>query len=199
MKRQKPRGLRRLWRDSKGVTALEFGFVLPVLVLIVLGSMEFSMITFANALLEGGLREASRFGTTGAVPNGKTREEHIVDIMNQKGSGVLKLTTLNVDVKTYPNFSKIGMPEPYTDENGNGSYDSGESFTDVNCNGNWDADMGVAGAGAGGEVVLYQVNYDLPMITGFLNGFIGNNGTFPLAASVAVRNEPFDGVGGICS
>lgn len=193
------RRLRRLWRDSKGVTALEFAFVLPVLVLIVFGAMEFSMITFANALLEGGLREASRFGITGQVPSGSSREDYIVDIINLHGAGVVNLTTADVDVKTYTNFSKIGQPEPYTDQNGNGSYDSGEPYTDTNCNNSWDQDMGLAGAGAGGEVVLYSVNYDLPMITGFLNGFIGNNGTFPLEASVAVRNEPFNGGNGICS
>ncbi len=190
--------LRRLRRSERGATALEFSFVMPILVLLVLGSIEFSMIAFASALLEGGLREASRFGITGQVPEGTTREQYIVDVMNAHGNGVVRLTEEDVSVLTYPNFSKIGQPEPFTDENGNGSYDSGEPYTDVNCNNQWDSDMGLAGAGAGGEVVLYSVTYDLPLMTGYLNGIIGNDGKFPLAANVAVRNEPFEGGTGIC-
>ena len=38
---------------------------------------------------------------------------------------------------TYP----PGHPEPYTDANGNGSHDAGESFTDINNDGSWTADL----------------------------------------------------------
>lgn len=184
--------LGRLKRRCDGVAAIEFAFIAPVLVLLTVGTMEVSMIFFGNALLEGGVRESARFGLTGAMPPTGTREDHVVDLVNAHGASVVNITTANVTTLVYPNFTSIGEPEPYTDDNGNGTYDTGEPFTDINCNSNWDADMGRAGLGSGGEVVIYVVNYDMPMMTGVLYTMIGQAGKVPLTASVTVRNEPFD-------
>ena len=91
-----------------------------------------------------------------------------------------------------PSFGDIGQPEPYTDTNTNGSYDLGEPFTDINGNGQWDADMGAAGLGGPGEIVLYKLEYDLPTMTSLLSNVIGgSDGKITLKASVAVRNEPY--------
>jgi Flp pilus assembly protein TadG len=184
--------LGRLKRQCDGVAAIEFAFVAPALLLLAVGTMEVSMIFFGNALLEGGVRESARFGLTGAMPPSGTREDHVVDVVNAHGAGVINVTASNVSTLVYPNFTSIGVPEPYTDDNGNGVYDSPEPFTDINCNGDWDPDMGRAGLGSGGEVVVYTVNYDMPMMTGFLDPMMGQDGKVPLTASVTVRNEPFD-------
>ncbi len=184
--------LGRLRRRRDGSTLLEFAFVAPVLVLMLFGGMEVGMIFFADSLLEGGLREAARFGLTGALPPTGTREEHIVEVVNDNGAGVVWIDETNVATLVYPNFTSIGEPEPYTDINGNGVHDAGEPFTDINCNSQWDPDMGKAGLGHGGEVVLYSISYELELMTGLLAPLLGDNGKFPLAASVVVRNEPFD-------
>ena len=184
--------LARLKRRRDGVAAIEFAFIAPALLLLTIGSMEVGMIFFGNALLEGGVREAARFGLTGAMPPAGTREDHVVDVVNEHGAGVINITTANVTTLVYPNFTSIGEPEPYTDENGSTSYDFGEPYTDINCNGIWDPDMGRAGLGSGGEVVVYTVNYDMPMMTGLLDPMMGQDGKVPLIASVTVRNEPFD-------
>ena len=184
--------LRRLRRRNEGSTLLEFAFVAPVLILLLFGGMEVGMIFFADSLLEGGLREASRFGLTGAPPPSGTREDHIVEVVNSNGAGVVQIDETNVTTLVYPNFTSIGEPEPYTDTNGNGVHDVGEPFTDINCNSQWDPDMGKSGLGHGGEVVLYSINYELPLMTGLLAPLLGQDGKFPLTASVVVRNEPFD-------
>ena len=184
--------LRHLRRQSDGSTVLEFAFVAPVLILLLVGSMEVGMIFFASSLLEGGLREASRFGLTGAPPASGTRESHIADVVNQNGAGVIQVDDSNITTLVYPNFTSIGEPEPYTDTNGNSVHDAGEPFTDINCNFQWDPDMGKSGLGHGGEVVQYTVSYDLAIMTGFLAPLLGSDGKLPLSASVVVRNEPFD-------
>ncbi len=184
--------LGRLRRRTDGSTVLEFAFVAPVLILLLFGTMEVGMIFFADSLLEGGLREASRFGLTGAPPPSGTREDYIVQVVNQNGAGVVEIDASNITTLVYPNFTSVGEPEPYTDTNGNGSHDSGEPFTDINCNTVWDPDMGKSGLGHGGEVVLYTVSYELQLMTGLLAPMMGKDGKFPLAASVVVRNEPFD-------
>lgn len=184
--------LRRLERRRDGTAALEFAFVAPALLLLTIGTMEISMIFFGNALLEGGLRESARFGLTGAMPPSGTREDHVVEVVNAHGAGIVNVTAADVTTLVYPNFTSIGQAEPYTDEDGSMSYNNPEPFTDVNCNGSWDPDMGRAGLGSGGEVVVYTVNFDMPMMTGLLSGMMGVGGKIPLTASVTVRNEPFD-------
>ena len=45
--------------------------------------------------------------------------------------------------------------------------------------------------GEGGDVVLYRVDYEWPLLVGLLAPVFGNDGKVPLSASVAVRNEPY--------
>src|SRR3546814_9590717 len=47
--------------NSDGSAAIEFAFTAPLLIFTIVGIMEFSMIMFLNASLEGGLRDAARF------------------------------------------------------------------------------------------------------------------------------------------
>jgi Flp pilus assembly protein TadG len=184
--------LKRLWRREEGTSALEFALVAPVLITTVVGIMEISMILIVSALIEGGLRDAARFGITGYVPQGTTREDKIKSIIADATIGLVDMSQIDMQTLVYPSFADIGKPEPYTDTNGNGQYDLGEPYTDINGNGQWDADMGAAGLGGPGEVVLYKVKYKLPTLTMLLTPFIGGeDGKINLSASIAVRNEPY--------
>ena len=183
--------LRRFQHCTSGVAGVEFAFAAPILFMVVVGIMEVSMIFFASTLLEGGLREAARFGITGSEPSQVSREERIVEIVNAHGAGQITITAEDITILVYSDFGSIGEPEPYADENTNGEYDAGEPFTDINCSGEWDQDMGSAGAGSGGDVVLYRVDYEWPLLVGLLAPVFGNDGKVPLSASVAVRNEPY--------
>ena len=185
---------RDIWSNRDGAGVLEFAIVIPVMILFVVGIMEACGVLFAESLLEGGVREAARYGITGALPNSEetTREQEVVNIVNEHGIGFVVVTQDDVDTLVYPNFEAIGQPEPYSDLNGDGDYDSGEPFTDMNCNGTWDDDMGTPGLGVGGEIVLYQVAIDYTMLTGLLD-FAFTGGSIPMRASVAVRNEPYGG------
>jgi len=185
--------LRRLARDRDGSAALEFAFAFPIIVMVVVGLLELMMIMFVSALMEGGLRDASRFAITGGMPAGMSREQAIVDIVNDRTLGLLDLTADDISLRVYEAFAQVGMPEPLTfDANGNGSFDPGDSYTDVNGNGQWDADMAAAGAGGSGDVVVYNLAVDWPLLTPMLAPFIGQNGLIRLGASIAVRNEPYD-------
>lgn len=187
-----PAKLRRLPRDRDGSVAMELAFAFPIVLLAVVGLMELAMILFVSALMEGGLRDASRFGVTGNVPAGMTREQAIVSLVNDRTLGLLDLTPADVRMRVYKAFDQVGKPEPVTnDVNGNGKYDPGDAYTDVNGNGQWDADMAASGAGASGEVVVYDIIVDWPLLTPLMAPFIGHDGLITLGASVAVRNEPW--------
>ena len=183
--------MKRLRRNRKGSAVTEFAIAAPVVIMATVGIIEFSMILFVSSLLEGGLREASRFGLTGFQPNGLTREERILKIVEDHTHGLVDGTAVNLSTLVYPSFDSIGQPEPFTDENSNGTFDAGEPYMDVNGNNQWDPDMGAAGLGGPEDIVLYTIEYDWPLMTGMLNSFVGNDGKIGLRASVGVRNEPY--------
>lgn len=183
---------RRIWARKDGAAATEFAFIALPLFLLVVGIVEIAMILFVDVLLEGAVRDSARFGITGYAPQGTDRATVIRQIIKERTVGMIDMKKVSIETLVYRNFSEIGKPEPFTDQAPfNGRYDAGEPFVDVNGNGKWDADMGAAGAGGPGDIVVYRVSYDWPLFTGFISPYLGSNGFFPLRASVAVRNEPF--------
>jgi hypothetical protein len=177
--------------DETGNAMMEFAFIAPIFLAMLGAIMEFSGIMFVQTLLEGSAREASRYGITGFTEPGVSRDDQIMQIVAQNTHGIIDLDRLQMDTLVYHNFADIGQPEPFTDENDNGVYDAGEPFTDVNGNGSWDADMGAAGLGGPGDVVVYRMSYDWNIMIPFFRMFFGD--AITLRANIAVRNEPFDG------
>jgi hypothetical protein len=160
------------------------------------GVIEFGMMMFVTTLIEGGLREAARFGITGYHPPGETRESYILDTIQSNTIGLVDLENADVTYLVYPSFGDIGQPEPYTDVNDNDAYDDGEPYVDINGNGMWDQDMGEAGLGGPGEVVLYTVAVDWKLLTPIVGKLVADDGKIRMKASVAVRNEPWPTAGG---
>lgn len=155
------------------------------------------MVLSTEALMEGAVRDAARFGITGQ--NEAERLQIIEDIVSERTIGLVDVDAAQIDVLTYGSFDVIGAPEPFVDAAPyNGVYDSGETYSDINSNGQWDPDQGLASAGQSGEVVLYRITYDAPSITGFLDHlFGGEDNAIKLVASIAVRNEPYDVESGV--
>ena len=181
-----------LWQDRRGATAVEFAFAAPILITTVVAIIEFSMIMASSMLLEGAVRDASRYGITGYTSGGVTRAQKILDIVESRSMGIIHLENLTVDTKTYTSFASIGQPEPFVDAAPyNHQWDPGETYTDVNGNGHYDEDMGVSGAGGPGDIVLYTVRADWPLLTGLLAPIFGRD-AMAMKASMVVRNEPYE-------
>lgn len=190
--RQAFRLFARLAAARDGVASLEFALSFPLLAMMIVGTIEFGMIQFTGILMESGLRDASRYGITGYEEGGVSRFDRIVQIVSKDTLGLVDLSTAQFQVLVYPGFNDIGRGEDYVDGNGNGQFDAGETFTDENGNGVWDADIGVPGPGGSGDVVVYRILYNWPLLTPLASTFIGHDGKFPIRASVTVRNEPWD-------
>ena len=170
---------------------VEFGLVAPVVFLAIFGIIEISMILFVTVLMEGGLREASRYGITGYLPEGETREEVVLDMVSRATGGLISIDGANLTTFVYPSFDDIGKPEPFEDDDENGVQNGEEFYIDVNGNAQWDPDMGAAGLGGPGSIVLYTVEVQWEFMIPVFNLFHGSGGGIPLRASVAVRNEPY--------
>lgn len=188
------KGSLRLLHNKEGATLVEFALIAPVFLLMIFGAMEFSIIMFTKSAMEGATNITSRLGKTGYTEEGTTREEMLVALLVERSRGVLDPEKVEVETLVYESFDQINEPEPLSaDLNGNGSYDPGDTFQDINGNGQWDDDLGSAGLGGPGDIVVYTINYPWHLKTPVMSHLIGNDeGNFPISTSVVVRNEPYD-------
>ncbi|MGE5589961.1 MAG: TadE/TadG family type IV pilus assembly protein [Bacillota bacterium] len=58
---------RRLGRDQRGQSVVEFALVVPILLLLVLGIMEFGRAYSTNLSLQNAVREGARLAVTGST------------------------------------------------------------------------------------------------------------------------------------
>ncbi|MEM8799507.1 MAG: TadE family protein [Pseudomonadota bacterium] len=181
--------LRHIRLGNQGSAAIEFAFIVPIFLLLVFGLYEVGYFFFAKNVLERSVRNAARQGITGYVPCGMSRQAFITQIIDQAMLGFSGVENREVTQKVYPSFDTVGEGEPFEDDNGDGKRNGGEEFTDVNGNGLYDEDLGEAGLGGPGDIVLYSAEYEVDTIVSFANGILGGNDTITLVASVAVRNE----------
>lgn len=180
--------LRRLFGNRDGATAVEMALVSPIFFAFMIGTMEVAVVMFTNVAIEAAVRDGARYGVTGSAPDGMTREDRLRQIISERTFGLVSPTSEDVTMTVYPSFAAAGIEEPYEDLNGNGTWDSGEPFTDQN--GNGARDGGTPGMGASGQVVMYTVSYQLPLIGPVVNNLFGVR-VLNLATRIVVRNEPW--------
>lgn len=186
-------GNRNVFAQENGSAAVEFALVSPIFFLLIFGIIELSLIMFSKSVMEGATSMTSRLGKTGYSEDGLSRQQTLINLLVSQSNGVLDPEKVEITTLIYKSFSSIGSPEPFTDKNGNGTWDSGEIFTDTNGNGAWDEDMGKAGLGNAGDIVVYKVHYPWPIKTPIMNRFLGDkDGNMPLDVHVVVRNEPYE-------
>lgn len=181
----------RFIRAEQGVTAIEFAALAPVLVLIMMGIIEFSLMMTAYGVMESATTVSARLGSTGFTAGGISREQTILNSITNRAGSFIDTSQLTISSKFYSDFNQINDPEPFTDTNHNGSRDSGEPYTDVNGNGQWDADMGTAGYGGAGAIVVYTVNYPWHIVTPIMSDLVGTGGVFNITTHAVTKNEPF--------
>jgi Flp pilus assembly pilin Flp len=190
MKVMSNRTRKKLSRNEDGVTAIEFALITPVFLLMIMGIIEFSMIMFTSAVMEGATNNSARLGKTGYIAPGSSRQQQILANVGAKTAGLLDPTKITLTSEVYTDFDDIGKPEPcISPPTAPCPGAAGVNFIDINGNGTWDSDMGQAGLGNPGDVVVYTVSYPWPIVTPIINTIIGS--TFTITARTVVRNEPY--------
>jgi Flp pilus assembly protein TadG len=180
--------LRRCAGTERGVSAIEFALVLPILIFVTLGTVEIGLDLWVDATVETAAQRASRLGITTVQPAGKTLEQAVeANIKDTLTPWASRIQTLTIDVKSYPSYAAVGQPEPYTDVNNIGRYVQGDPFTDVNKNGVWDADQGVGGTGGYNDIVSYHISVTMPTFTG-IPALVGIS-TLTFNRTFIVQNE----------
>lgn len=189
--RMQPRVLQRFLRASDGVTAVEFAFVAPVLIILLMGIIEFSLMMVAYNVMESATTVSARLGATGFTTSGISRQQTIINQINERAGAFIDVNNITITTKYYSQYDQINDPEPYTDTNHNGTRDSGEAYTDVNGNGQYDTDMGHAGLGGAGDIVVYTATYPWHIVTPIMSSFVGTGGVFTITTHAVTKNEPF--------
>lgn len=186
-----PMCFRSIRRCESGVEAIEFAMVSPIVLLLILGTVELGFAFAAQHLMESGMYDASRLGRTGHIAEDTTQEETIIATLGNRAGLMLDMDNVVLTSIAYDEFTEIGLPEPFTDANGNGIRDDGENYEDLNGNGEWDEDRGVVGYGAASQIVVYTATYPWPLHTPILSQALGSDGFLNLSAHAVVKNEPY--------
>jgi hypothetical protein len=184
-------------RNQKGGTAIEYAFILPVMLWMFSGTLEFSLYYYCNTILEGAVNLSSRLGKTGydeEASTGQTREDMIIALLREESFTLMDPDLVEIETQVYESMTQIDEPEPFVDANGNGVYNAGETYSDTNGNGAWDSDMGAAGLGNSGDIVVYTAVYPWQIKTPFLSEFLSptGDGNLPIRVSIVVKNEPWE-------
>jgi hypothetical protein len=186
--------LGRLWRNCRGVTALEFALVFPITLLFILGTLELDRVMFMKLQLQAAVADASRYGFTGnasqdaadqvacplpypvAVPINTNYE---ITCRVQKDlcpASQAPPQGSNAPLSTC-NFDLIDPNLQITIENFASLQDLAQNGTPAN------------GPGLGNEVAQYNVTYNLPLATGIFNHIFG--ASVQIQGFAIVLNEPF--------
>jgi Flp pilus assembly pilin Flp len=188
--RRRGRIVRRLWRDDRGTTAIEFAFIALGLVYFMVGIIEFSMAMTVGNSLEAATNLSSRLGKTGYVDEEAqlTQEETIYGEIERRVGPMIDMDELEITHEVYNDFDSLTTPDLLEDKNGDGdTLDPGE-WTDVDADGFRDGDEGVGGSG---NIVVYKIMYPWQVFTPLIGNMIGNGGVINLVAYSVVKNEPY--------
>lgn len=160
--------------------------LLPVLCLIIIGTMEVGYKIYAVSVSNGAIREAARMASTGEY-TGAQIDNHVTQHIRafRKDAGV------SIVKKSYSDFTGVGLPEPVT----SGSIASGTyCFDDINNSGSWEDDRGTTGMGNAEDVIYYEVTATYPTLFKFTEKVLKFNGTTTIKLNTIVSNEPFAAV-----
>ena len=196
----KTRFLRKLRRDERGVTAVEFGLLAIPLFTLMLGGLDLGYQGYVRGLMQGSLNDAARIAAVESpafTTEGEDTAEQVENLVKKIAGTVALDATIEVTERSYQDFSDIGNPEPLmTDHNGNGAYDEddGDCWEDTNRNGEFDTDAGSDGIGGASDVVFYTANVKMPRLLP-LHNFINVPATIDMTLETTIRNQPYAGQG----
>ncbi len=179
--------LRRLRQDERGATAIEFAFVAPTMLLLIMGFADLCYQSYVQAMLTGAMQKAGRDST---IQGATTKTAAIDAVVIGRVRNVAPDATYTSTRKSYAQFGQI-KPEQFDDNNANNTYDAGtECFTDVNGNSTWDSDPGIAGQGGATDVVLYKMVVTYPRLFP-LAALVGWSQNQQISATTVLKNQPW--------
>ncbi|HEY9539847.1 MAG TPA: TadE/TadG family type IV pilus assembly protein [Kiloniellaceae bacterium] len=164
---------RPLLRDERGSALIEFALIAPPFFLLLIGTLEVSMMFFASAVLEGATKEAARQIRTGQVQESADPLAAFQAELCGSMVGIIDCSKVVFNVKTFSSFSAVSMPIEVDEE--------GEVVN-----------TGFLPGGSGAVTVvrsMYRWKFSTPLMeTVMPSGLAGRL----LVSTVAFQNEPYN-------
>ena len=185
--------MRRLRRDARGATIIEFAIVAPVMCLLLVGGFDIAHTLYARGALQGIVQKTARDSTL----ENSTSTSAQTALDNKVKNQVMALAnnaTIDITRRYYRTFSDAAAAkaEAWTDTNKNGQCDAGEPYQDDNLNSVWDRDGGNAGQGGARDAVLYTVSMSYPRMLPLNNFIPAMSDKVTVTASTVLLNQPYD-------
>ena len=182
-----------LQRNQNGASIMEFGLIAPVVMFMMLGTMDIGHSYFVRATLDGAVQSAAR--SSALEGSAIVASQAIVDLNVR--NAVLTLApgaTITPTRRYYKTFSEAAaaraetvIEDPATADL---KCDAGEVFMDANQNGVWDADGGSNGQGGAKDIVVikYKVSYPRLFPMAKMAGWPSN---VELESNSILANQPY--------
>lgn len=154
--------LRRLWRDRRGIAALEFALVAPLAFAVLFVAIEIAVIMLADAHLDIAANRVARMGRLGISGDCDTA---VRNVMAETLKGWVGSSAIHIDAKVYT----PGANNAFTDLDD-------ASYTQ-SCD-----------AGERGDMVVYRLSFDRAGLTGFISLLGGDSIRYQ--RTVLIQNEP---------
>jgi Flp pilus assembly protein TadG len=182
---------RKLARDTRGVTMVEFALISPVLILLLMGMYDLGHNQYSRSVLEGEMQAAGRASTFETSTLGVNQAVIDAQVTSQIRRIVGQAATVTFSRKAVQSYRGLQLQaEGFIDSNGNNLCDNGETFEDSNGDKTWSPDAAVANQGGAKDVQIYEatVSYArlFPMAT--LLGWSQNQ---TVKAKTILRNQPY--------
>jgi len=161
-------------RSNGGGTLVEFAFVAPFVILMLVATVEVALTLFVDATLSGAAESAARDIRTGRVQE----EDDPLDTFRTKLCdslfGIVDCSTVVFDVRTFEDFNSVDMTLQL-DEDGN---PTGTQFS----------------PGNSGEITVVRVAYRWQFLTPLVGNMLSSDGTggVLLLSTMAFENEPYE-------
>jgi Flp pilus assembly protein TadG len=153
-------------RRERGATVVEMAIIMPVLLLVLVGLVEFSIMFFVNQTMQHAVREGGRYAITGQTDadpstNTKLRYRAVIERMRSASLGM---------------FDKV-CPVVTTN---NVTYTDSSSYN-------------AAMFGQAGDILVIKLSCAWPMMTPVMRPFF-TDGKFRFVVAVTMLNENYAGV-----
>lgn len=105
--------LRRVRRNSDGTAAIEFGLILPLLLVVLVGILDYGQIHFTRLTMTNAAREGARVGVT--MPETDAQSAAIAATQSYLAqAGVTAVVTATVPSQANPTVTVTVTIDPYT-------------------------------------------------------------------------------------
>jgi Flp pilus assembly protein TadG len=170
--------LSRFCLARNGTTAVEFALIAPPFLALLIAIFQMTAFLFAQQALQTAAVAAGRLILTGQVQNASlTQSQFKTNDVCPLLAAMFTCSKVYVNVQTYNDFAAASTGAPTLTYNGNGTV-----------NNTWAYNLG-----SPGQVMVLQLVYQWPIISGPLGSVLPNlgNGTAEMVGITAFRVEPY--------